>query len=776
MYRRTGVLLRLGLAGLLISGLWATAAIYGSARDGDGAAAPPQGTSSTSPAQPAKPAQLAESAQSAESARPTQPLEFFPLSSVRKGLRGIAKTVVEGTKVDTFDVEVLGVLKGAGPAGDLILIRASGKVIDQTGGIAAGMSGSPVYIDGKLLGAIGFGFNMADHTVGMVTPVADMMRVMELAEKVPEQKVPGQTNKALLEVQPLGSVGVGSIMPFVDGDIKLGDKVISGVAVAPTPVAAKELQQKLGDSVLVMAPVATPVLVGGLGDRAFQRLQSLLAGYPITLVRAGASGRASSMTTSSADPAAHTEIEPGSAFGAQMVRGDVDLTAIGTVTAVSGNHFVGFGHPFLNKGSVDFYATGAYIHLIVPSIEAPFKLGSPTEPIGTLSQDRAAAVGGRLGSMPSFIPLSLRVRDVDTGRITETNVEVARDELLTVPLVAVAALQGLDRSIDRIGAGTAQVTFEIEGDGLSKKITRDNMVYSPFDVSAMALFETLDALEMVLSNPFEAVRATGVRLDLRVETARKTARIEKAGISESEVAPGESVDVEVTLRPFRGKPETKVIRLTIPKDTPTGDVMVTVRGGGEGYPFFKGAIPAIPDENSQGQTEEDKADPTQVPTMGATSLEELVNQFLEREKNNDLVAEFYPPYDGGSEAGRSAGQHENPDAYGDEPSDVAESAHATPWGRAAIAQFLGLAARTEDKAPSPSGKSVPPSGTPWDDPNAVKPIKAVLSTRYVVEGSLTLNLTIVDKKDSKKPVTPGPPSSTAPSTSGEPSKSGDPSK
>lgn len=541
--------------------------------------------------------------------------EFFPLDKLKPGMRGYGLTVIQGTEIERFEVEILGLLPHATLSGDLVLIRASGSVIDRTGGIASGMSGSPVYIDGKLLGAVGYGFALADHTIGLVTPIQDMYRVLE---RIPEEQ------RMASEVDTPHVVALTGQIP--------GELPFESVAVAPDIETGIRWQEELGTDVAVAYPARTPLLVSGLGQRALNHLGDLLSQYDVVPVQAGGA-------PSHVDGAT---FEPGSAVGVQLARGDVSVSSIGTVTYVDGDGFLAFGHPFFQMGDVDFITTTAYIYYTVNSLEFPFKLGAPLDPVGRLLQDRSAAIAGTLGSFADTIPVQINVFDRDSGRRETFRADIVKSNELTTNIAAVVALEAMDRAIDRLGSGTARVIMQISGDELPKRVVRDNMYYSHSDIAATSLTEFLTGLEAIVSNEFEDVQITNIRLDAEVEKERWTARIVEARPMQQDVYPGGSVDVEVLLRPYRGEEEVKVIRLHVPIDVQPGEVTVTARSGGFGY--FRMPSDYVPTGVQEPSIDDDETVEDDWGRPAFYSLEGLLDVFMNREKNNEVVVEFFPYY------------------------------------------------------------------------------------------------------------------------------------
>ena len=599
---------------------------------------------------------------------------FFPLEQVRPGLRGYGLTVVEGTRIDRFDVEILGVVRGVGLVGDLVLVRVSGPAVSPFGGIAAGMSGSPVYVNGQLLGALGFSFEYSDHSIGFVTPIQDMLRVLE-------------------------RVGVPTAR---------AEAPFQRVALAPNLEVAGRLKASSPAGTAVMVPVATPVMVGGLGPRTQRLVEQWLSRYGVMWVpAAGAAGGSEAL------PSEPPPLQPGSALAVGLARGDIELTAIGTVTYVDGDRFVAFGHPFLQKGSVEFFAGPAYIFRTVSRLTVPFKIGASLAPTGVLAEDRRAGVAGRVGVKPNPVRVQVEVQDLSSGRQRSLQVEVVRDDTLTVPLIAITALEALDRGLDRIGPGTARVIYRIRGAQLSGSgaYSRDNVYYSRLDISARLLGDFLDTLQALVYNRFRDISLTDVQLTVQVEQARRTATIVRARALQDRVQPGGSVGIEVQLQPYRGSPETRVLTLQIPENVAPGTVTVTVRGGSEQAvsispeleSLLNGEAPKTPPEDQQVEPPEGTQEPP-------TSLEKLLEMLDEREKNNQIVAEFYP-------------------GIADHPRTPPSSAsgQADPAGR--------LPAR------SPGSSSVK-SQNRSEGLGPGESVKALLTTPWVIEGSADVELTI----------------------------------
>ncbi len=435
----------------------------------------------------------------------------FPLDALEPGLRGYGLT--EGPSgIERFEVEVLALQEGFGLAFPLVLVRASGGLIDAGGGVSAGMSGSPVVLgegaSERLLGAIGYVFPNAPGGLALVTPIGAMR----------DGTGAGTTADAIAD---LGAV-----------------------------------------------PVATPLLVSGLGGRALALLQGSVlarASNPIQAVQGGG-GRA----TASGPPTA------GSAVAVQWVRGDVDIGAVGTVTEVDGDRLLAFGHPVLGVGEVDWPLAGALVTAVVANRTVPFKLANmATGSVGVIDRDRPAAIAGRLGGVADLLPVTLTVA---YGDATEAlRFEVVRDEALWPSLVAVATLEALDHVRARVGEGTATVHWDVTfpvGPGLRLSET----VVDADDVATAAARLAGAPLALLATNPFEATRPTRLSLLVRLEDRRRDVEVRRATVDPGPIEAGAVVPVFLRLQPWRRPGEVRTVDVRLPDDL-YGRVEVVVRGG-----------------------------------------------------------------------------------------------------------------------------------------------------------------------------------------------------
>ena len=450
-----------------------------------------------------------------------QETPIFPLAAVTPGLTGYAITAGPGNNLQDFNVEVIGLQVDAGVGFPLILVRTSGDFIDASGGVAAGMSGSPVYLphngQDALLGAIGYVFPNSDHHLALVTPI-EIMQGKTVSE---------------LHYSPF----------YADTPHDLG-----------TPV-----------------PVSTPVLLSGLSERASQPLQTLFSNTRVTpfVAQVGAAG--------GFDEDGFV-LRPGSAVSVQLVRGDVTIAAVGTVTLIEGNQVLAFGHPLLGQGTVRFALAPAFVSYIVPSVVVPFKLANNgSRVLGSITQDLPAALHGQLEDAIDFLPVTLTVTG-DTATVTKT-FEITNDERFYAPLLASATLQIMDEATQKVGAGTVDVAWDIRlADGDNVRILEQTT--SDTDIASAAARLSASPLAVLANNIFETPEISGIQINLKYSEQQRYAEVVQVIAEDDSLAANDTVIAYVRLQPYRGAPEVKTVSFTLPEDIEAGSsVDIVFRGG-----------------------------------------------------------------------------------------------------------------------------------------------------------------------------------------------------
>lgn len=491
--------------------------------------------------------------------------EFLFLDEIEPGMRGIGKTIIAGDEIREFTVEVLGVIDNPGGEADFIVVRVSGEVIGLSGGIAQGMSGSPIYIDGKLIGALSRAAAWAKviTPVGLVTPIEQMLEVIAA---LPGGRAASEPAK--------GAVLAGVTLVEVDAPPSLAT-----IAGAPDTIFAH--------------PVIAPLLVTGLAGRSLDMLMDGIGieEGPAGLLReflplsipssmrglssfglrlapfAGGTGGA----TSPRPP-----LQPGSSIGVALTRGDVTIGALGTLTYIEGNTLVGFGHPFLSGGRIAFPLTNVHIYTTIAAFDISFKIGSLRESIGTILEDRMAGVGGIIGKETDLVDLSFGVVDLDRNITRNFQIEVVDEPRLMGTLLLSTGFAAIDATLDRIGQGTVEVTYRIIGDGMPFPLERRDIFISTNDIAVYPPWQLAGIVSFLQYNDFADPKITRITASMQITQELNAMRINRLVLDQDFYYPGDTIHYTVELQTFRG--ETRVVEGTIDiPDGLLGDSIIVVR-------------------------------------------------------------------------------------------------------------------------------------------------------------------------------------------------------
>jgi hypothetical protein len=608
---------------------------------------------------------------------------------IKPGMIGYGKTVFEGTKISTFKVQVLGVLKKINMGTDLILVKMSGGPMTEDGAnTIQGMSGSPVYINGKLIGAFAYGQAFIKEPIGMITPIQYMLEAWD----------PNLPSKP------------SSFTPFIatelDKPIAMDGRSFSKVLIdngdPSTPAST-------GDDTMVFRPLGMPISVSGMSPHIMAYLQDALR--PLNLYPIAGTGPV-------ADKKEDVQLQPGAAIGVSLVTGDVDFTGIGTVTYRRGNRILAFGHPMISSeivngldgiGPLDAPMTTAFIYGVSPSVYLSSKDGGPMKIVGRLLQDRPWCISGEIGAKPKMIPVTVHINDTITGRKNDFHVDVVNHPLLSTPFILATVSQGIYNVRGTPNDATAKVKFEIDTEGLGK-ITRENTFYDSVGIEMASTKDLQSIMGMLQYNKFHTVGLKSVNVWVDITPKHSSARIEGASISKTKFAPGEKVDVAVSLRQYDQDPFTRTVSLQLPANLPNGTYSLQVRGGPAPTSGLDGVIPPQLQALIGGGTQSG-ANPE--------NLRQVIDKWLEREKNNDLVARIALPKSVPSIAGQ---------------------------------KLTGMPAVIADVM-----KAVKNSTTSTDK----EEIKSATPMDWVIQGSQSLTITVqkpdkTEKKTAKKPETPAP--------------------
>ncbi len=498
--------------------------------------------------------------------------DIVPLDELRPGDLCVARTVFRGTEIEEFGVEILDVVPGHHPGGSLILGLAFGDLVERTG-IMQGMSGSPVYLDGRLVGAIAMSWAFSREPIAGITPIEEMLPALDILDGATSDA--GDAGASYARAFDLASGGELSATPI--GRLAVLSGVTSGTAKAHEKIETVDQGP---------TPVRTPLLVRSC-DRAFlagaSGLLEPLGFVPVTAWGGGASSGAPDRRSVAANAAGASEstaspvMEPGSAVGAQLVSGDISMTAVGTVTHRDGDRILAFGHPLFNAGPVELPMVSALVHASMPSLAVSFKFASGSEPVGTFLQDRRRVMAGRLGGVPDMIPMTVSV-SVDGGAPTRYDFDVVRSASYTSLFTGLAFSEAVAEAARLSGAATAALSVTVEtGDG---PVSYENVFFTeglPFRVGG----EVSSVVELLLLNEFRRSELTGVTVSLDVRSERRQSFIEHVTAERAECAAGDTLAVRIGLRNWQGESSTRVVDLVVPRSAVPGPVALRVAAAGE---------------------------------------------------------------------------------------------------------------------------------------------------------------------------------------------------
>jgi hypothetical protein len=454
---------------------------------------------------------------------------FFPLRDVRPGLKGIGRTVFHGGQVEEFQVEILGVLENSGPQKSIILARLSGGPLAQTG-VMQGMSGSPVYIDGKLLGAIALGFPFSKEPITGIQPIEQMVGSATPAPS---------TKQAGVKYSQLEKDWVSRFQPEL-----------------PAPNAQPELRA-----------ISTPIAFGGFTDSAIQRFSAALHKFGFEPQSGLGSGAPTTKQYTGS-------VEAGSMISVQLMSGDLNVSADGTVTYVDGKKVYAFGHRFLSAGSTDLPFARAEVVTLLPNLNSSFKISSARELVGTINSDTSTGVSGEIGRAARMIPLHIDVKDQRGSHVY--NINMVNDRLLTPFLTQMALFSTLDSTVRTAGAGTLAVRGKVEFQGTKTPLEFTNVFAADSNASLQGTFNLAVPIAFALQAGFADLQIKSMSFQFTASEQKRQLEVQDVWLSKSEARPGESVEVNCALGGENGFEVRKTATYKIPIGAAAGKLLFTV--------------------------------------------------------------------------------------------------------------------------------------------------------------------------------------------------------
>lgn len=492
-----------------------------------------------------------------QAAPATRDAQLFPLEDLRPGMKGLAYTVFSGKEPEEFGVEILGVLPGfPAPRQSAIIGKLTGANVEKTA-VFAGMSGSPVYIDGRLVGAIAFSFPFAKEPIAGITPIKQMI---DLFEK-------GSVNetKKLKEPRPVSFAQLASTewKPTYPKPAITGAPLMASVS-ENSPLLALMGQQ--------ITPIATPVVFGGISQETLAMFAPQLMANGLLPV----SGVGGSAAITPLGVANEKTLTPGTSLSVQLVRGDYSIAASGTVTFRDGDRIYAFGHPFLSLGASDMPLTETSVVTVVANVNNSFKLSVPGQMMGSISQDRASGVFGQLGRAPKMIPVKINLH-TSRDRTETFNYEIANDSFLTPILLNITVFSTITSSERVVGDSTISIKGEIKVNG-QENVTLDRR-FSAANSAMMAAGSVASPMGALLNSGFDDVQIDGVTLDISSTDTKYAGTLERIALDRTEVRRGEKVEIQAYVRTEAGKQFVQRIPVQIPEDATPGQLLVFVGDG-----------------------------------------------------------------------------------------------------------------------------------------------------------------------------------------------------
>ena len=539
--------------------------------------------------------------------------EFMPLSEVEIGMKGKGYTVFSGTDAEEFTYEVTSIEYNSNPGWHVVWAEGTSENFKRTG-VAGGMSGSPVYINGRLMGAISLGyFNQREHSNNFgITPFEQMVNVTKRGMEPNLLYAYTQQTELGSEFVQEGLNMLPTLLPKAD----------NGLFRNPTDNAnmASDFDLNMEEFSLQLA---IPVTIPRLDRQTLQLLKPFFARGNMVPVQAAGGGA----------PVKESPVEPGQIVGQEAIRGDVSAFGYGTITYVDKQkkELLAYGHPSFGEGNVNLPLSGGYVHFILPSRSRSSKIASATQPIGTLVQDRVPAIAGIIEELPNthhFIPVTAKIQTSDK-KVHNLSYEAARDKTFTAAYAA-SGISGLINAMEFSGNDhtvnvMAKITLEDHPELDNNEIVVNNIFSSSgspgFNVSRTILSPMLD----LLVNPYTKVKIESIDFDVKLEDRRKTAVILKSRLDKNVYRPGEEVEITYTIRPYLEQPETLTAKIIIPKDTPDGIVLLRAMSSSSYQSWKRSRAPG---------------------SSRPTNINQLVKLLNDGEPNTNLILELSVPQPG----------------------------------------------------------------------------------------------------------------------------------
>jgi len=506
--------------------------------------------------------------------------DFFRVENLRPGMKGIGRTCYLGSKPEEFQVEILGVLRRINPGSDAVLARLSGGPLAETG-IFEGMSGSPVFIEGRLLGAVAFSYPFAKDAIAGITPI-------------------GQMVDAFAEGIDSGIIKTNILKKSMLWNYQLPESAGSGLSAAllVTDMDARMQPALASLAGHALSPIMTPLNVGGFSAESLRRFAPRFRDYGFSVLQgtgwsagvppaipADFSGSrrtgTAAMQTGKASPAAsaadNAPLEPGSNLVVSLVHGDLDVSAAGTVTHIDGKKLYAFGHPLFNLGSSELPMYKGRVITVFPSLQSSFKILETTDAVGVVRQDRSLGIYGLLGERPKMIPV--RVTTSTSRGVKKTwNFEIANDRLLTPLLMNLTLFETINSTERAMGYSTLRVKGRILVRG-EEPIEIENCFSAPNGSSVNAAISIAAPVNFLLASGYRNLQFDGINVEISAVEDDMSAVLDSVRVDRSEARAGETFHLDVFFQKSNGEISRETYPVKIPAEIPPGPLSLLVADG-----------------------------------------------------------------------------------------------------------------------------------------------------------------------------------------------------
>jgi hypothetical protein len=453
----------------------------------------------------------------------------------------------------------------------MILARLSGGPLAKTG-VIAGMSGSPVYIDGKLLGAVAFSFPFATEPIAGIQPIQQMLGLLDQKNDQKGGPAPQRIGDGSIGAGRAGILPAESPTTFI---YKQFQKLEQG-----TPISQLLLSQSLSSGSLFSAStgtpsltrISTPLFVSGATPAALQQFGQFFNEFGFTPVQGGGGGSAAGLV-----PATPSKIEPGSSINVELIRGDMSWSANGTVTYVDGDKVYAFGHPNLTAGPTDVPMSAGYVLSLLPNLQNSFKLAVPLDVVGAFQQDRSTGIAGTLGSTSKMIPVNLSVNS-SLNTVNKYKFEVAADRFLTAPLLNFIVFNTITASERALGEMTLSISGQIHLKD-QEPVNIGNVFSGDANGPALASVAAVSPIQYILLSGNDGVQIDNIDLQITSIDRKTNAQLERIAVNKPEVAPGETVTLTAYLRTTTGATVIEQYPVQIPASAPAGPLQLVAGDG-----------------------------------------------------------------------------------------------------------------------------------------------------------------------------------------------------